>query len=126
MESTELSLLPELPYPIIVSSLDLHPPSEVSRGSRLLTYSFTYLSSAAGAFETRFGTWDSPIEGTLDLWKVKPGDSISQKRGQEAVVLVKEPCKPGMQVGGLCGLCGKDMTEYAHFSSSRAYSLTDV
>ena len=114
MESTELSLPPELPYPITISSLDLHPPSEVTRGVRLLTYSFTYLSIANGISETRFGTWDSPIEGILDLWKVKPGDIISHKRAHEAVVLVKEPCKHGMQVGGLCGLCGKDMTEYAY------------
>lgn len=116
MESTELSLPSELPYPITICSLDVHSPAEISRGTRLLTYSFTYLSHASDSSETRFGTgtWDSPIEGSLDLWKVTPGDTITQKRSREPVVLVKEPCKHGMQVGGLCGLCGKDMTEYAY------------
>jgi len=113
METTELSLPPELPYPIIVSSIELGPAAQVARGSRLLTYSYAHVSLASDSSETRFGTWDSPIEGTIHSWKIKPGDVISQTRAREPVILVNEPCKHGMQVGGLCGLCGKDMTEYA-------------
>ncbi|KAF8576120.1 hypothetical protein K439DRAFT_1419191 [Ramaria rubella] len=120
MESTELCLPPELPYPITISSLDLHHPAEITRGARLLTYSFVHVSISSGTSETRFGTWDSPIEGTLETWKIKPGAVITQKRVLEPVVLIKEPCKHGMQVGGLCGLCGKDMTDFDYTGFSNA------
>ena len=109
METTELTLPPELPYPLVVSSIELGPAAHVARGARLLTYSYLAGDSA----ETRFGTWDSPIEGTIDKWNIKPGDTVERSRAREPVILVSEPCKHGMQVGGLCSLCGKDMTECA-------------
>lgn len=52
------------------------------------------------------------MDGTIQMWKVKVGDVVSEKRARErAAVEVLEPCKHGVQIGGLCGLCGKDMTE---------------
>jgi RNA polymerase II subunit A-like phosphatase len=80
-----------------------------------LTYSFVYLSNVSGSKpENRYGTWDSAVEGVIDAWSVKPGDVLTLRRSQEKpVVLVTEPCKHGVQIGGLCGLCGKDMTGYA-------------
>lgn len=111
---TELYLPQSFPYPIKVVSLDVNPAANVERGTRLLSYSFVHLPASPGAQpETRFGTWDASVEGTLDAWKVKKGDVISERRGREKpVVLITEPCKHGVQIGGLCGLCGKDMTEY--------------
>lgn len=112
MESTELPLPLDLPFPITISSLELQESEQVERGTRLLTYSYTFTSRATGVSETRFGTWDSPIEGSLQSWKVNAGDVISQTRSREPALLISEPCKHGMQIGGLCGLCGKDVTEY--------------
>jgi RNA polymerase II subunit A-like phosphatase len=111
---TELHLPPTLPYPIKVISLDANVSASIERGTRLLSYSFVHISGAPESqLETRFGTWDSAVEGTLDSWKIKPGDVISDRRAREkTVVVVTEPCKHGVQIGGLCGLCGKDMTEY--------------
>lgn len=110
---TSLHLPPTLPFPIKIASLDIHPPSQVSRGTRLLTYSFAYVPpSPNSALETRFGTWDSSIEGTLQGWKVKVGDVIPERKARDrGVVEILEPCTHGVQIGGLCGLCGKDMTE---------------
>jgi RNA polymerase II subunit A C-terminal domain phosphatase len=110
--STELYLPPTFPYPIKVVSLDVDPQSTITRGTRLLSYSFVHISTTRkGQAESRFGTWDSAVEGTVDVWKIKPGDVISEQRAREkAVILVTEPCKHGVQIGGLCGLCGKDMT----------------
>ena len=52
------------------------------------------------------------MEGTIQAWKVKVGDVVSEKRAKERpAVEVLEPCTHGIQIGGLCGLCGKDMTE---------------
>ncbi|KAI9068710.1 hypothetical protein FKP32DRAFT_1587477, partial [Trametes sanguinea] len=111
---TELHLPPFLPYPIKLVSLALRPDSEVQRGSRLLDYSYTYKPPGPDARpELRFGTWDSPVEGTLTKWNFKQGDTISERRARETpAVFVLEPCKHGMQVSGLCCICGKDMTSY--------------
>ncbi|KAF8518264.1 hypothetical protein BU17DRAFT_48885 [Hysterangium stoloniferum] len=121
MGGAELLLCEGLPYPIIISSLDLEPPAEVERSTRLLTYSFKHKSSTTGVVETRFGTWDSPIDCKLESWTVKPGDLISSKC---AVAMVQEPCKHDVQVGGLCAVCGKDMTDFdytGYSDTSRAH-----
>jgi RNA polymerase II subunit A-like phosphatase len=111
---TELYLPQTFPYPIKVISIDVKPSASVQRGTRLLSYSFVYLSASADAQpETRFGTWDAAIEGEIDKWHIKAGDVISLRKAKEKpVVVVIEPCKHGMQLGGLCVLCGKDMTKY--------------
>ncbi|KAK7465542.1 CTD phosphatase Fcp1 [Stygiomarasmius scandens] len=124
---TELYLPSSFPYPIKVVSIDASTSSEIERGTRLLSYSFVYLSRTAGAQpETRFGTWDSAIEGTLQSWNVSVGDVISQRKAKEKPVgIVIEPCKHGMQLGGLCVLCGKDMTntDYIGFSDASRASI---
>ncbi|GJE86193.1 RNA polymerase II subunit A C-terminal domain phosphatase [Phanerochaete sordida] len=119
-DPTELYLPPHLPYPIKVVAHEVHPAHTVQRGTRLLSYSFTHHSTEAGK-ETRFGTWDSSIEGTVDSWAFKPGDTVSQRRAREqAAIKILEPCKHGIQIGGLCCLCGKDMTDYDYTGFSDA------
>ncbi|KAF5384884.1 hypothetical protein D9615_001109 [Tricholomella constricta] len=124
---TELYLPPTFPYPIKIVSIDAQPASSIQRGTRLLGYSFVHLSPVPDAKpETRFGTWDSAIEGTLDKWKVSVGDVVSLRKAKEKpVVVVIEPCKHGMQLGGLCVLCGKDMTntDYTGFSDASRASI---
>jgi RNA polymerase II subunit A C-terminal domain phosphatase len=112
-DPTELYLPRELSYPLKVVSLDAAAGSEVTRGTRLLSYSFIYVPKEPDSKpETRFGTWDSSIEGTLDHWNIEAGDVLSQRTAAEKPALVIiEPCKHGMQLGGLCVVCGKDMTE---------------
>lgn len=110
-DPTELYLPPHLPYPIKVVAHEVQPTDTVQRGTRLLSYSFTHKSPETGK-ETRFGTWDSSIEGTVDSWTFKPGDIVSQRKATEQpAIRILEPCKHGIQVSGLCALCGKDMTE---------------
>jgi len=123
---TDIFLSPELPYPVTVASLDAQRGASVRRGTRLLTYSFVYLSPATGFKpETRFGTWDCSVEGTVDSWKVRVGDLISVQRAkQKPVISITEPCKHGVQIGGLCGLCGKDMTECAYRHQAVCVPLT--
>ena len=112
-DTTELFLPPHLPYPIKVVAHAVRPAESVQRGTRLLSYSFTHDSPETGK-EIRFGTWDSSIEGSVDSWAFKPGDTVSQRRAREIpAIKILEPCKHGIQLGGLCCICGKDMTEYA-------------
>ncbi|KAF8913223.1 hypothetical protein CPB84DRAFT_529609 [Gymnopilus junonius] len=125
---TELYLPQHLDYPIKVLSLDARRNDEVQRGTRLLSYSFVYLPTASPdpLPQSRFGTWDSAIEGTLKVWNIKPGDVISSKKARDRpVVTILEPCKHGMQLGGLCVLCGKDMTnvDYTGFSDASRASI---
>ncbi|EGO02585.1 hypothetical protein SERLA73DRAFT_102556 [Serpula lacrymans var. lacrymans S7.3] len=125
--ATELFLPSNLPYPIKLVSLDARPLVSVQRGTRLLSYSFVYPSTVANSKpETGFGTWDCSVEGTVDAWKVRAGDIISEQRAKDRpVILVSEPCKHGVQVGGLCCLCGKDMTgyDYTGFSDASRASI---
>lgn len=110
-ETTDLHLPAHLPYPIKVVAHAVQPNASIERGTRLLSYSFKHVSKDNNESETRFGTWDSSIEGTVDKWLFKVGDTVSQRRAAETpAIKVLEPCKHGMQLGGLCCLCGKDMT----------------
>ncbi|KAF7307500.1 RNA polymerase II subunit A C-terminal domain phosphatase [Mycena indigotica] len=120
---TDLFLPPSFPFPIKVISIDAN--SQIKRGTRLLTYSFVHVPAQRNAQpESRFGTWDSAIEGNIVNWTVTVGDVISARKAREQpVVLVLEECKHGMQVGGMCVVCGRDMTvaDYIGFAdSSRA------
>ncbi|KAI0363753.1 hypothetical protein BV20DRAFT_1039761 [Pilatotrama ljubarskyi] len=122
---TELYLPPSLPYPIRIVALVASPNSDVQRGARLLDYSFTHKSPDAPP-ELRFGTWDSAVEGTLTKWNFKQGDTVSERRARDTpAVLILEPCKHGVQLGGLCCLCGKDMTsfDYTGFSDASRASI---
>lgn len=111
---TELFLPQFLPFPITIVSLDAHSRDTVHRGTRLLTYSFVHISHSPDLSpETRFGTWDAAIEGTLDSWRLNAGDVVSRNKAKRSPALViVEPCKHGIQLGGLCVICGKDMTKY--------------
>ena len=115
--STELYLPTSLPFPIKILKIPLKSPAEISRGTNLLSYSYTHCDKPTADEpepdpEVRYGTWDSPIEGVIDKWTIRPGDTLSAKQARgKPVLLVNEPCKHGMQLGGLCCLCGKDMTE---------------
>jgi len=111
---TELFLPSSFPFPVKVITLEAKPTDNLKRGTRLLTYSFVHIPNTPDSNpETRFGTWDAAVEGTLDVWKIKPGDVISQNRAKDKpALIVTEPCKHGIQLGGLCVLCGKDMTKY--------------
>ncbi len=110
---TDVFFPPGWPYPITISTIDAPQSSTVSRGSRLLSYSYQYLPRGSPRPETRFGTWDSAIDGDIQTWNIRPGDVVSvAKAKQKPALVVKEPCKHGVQHMGLCVLCGKDMTKY--------------
>lgn len=109
---TELYLPTTLPYPIKLVSLAVAPDADIQRGSRLLEYSYTYLDPDARP-QLRFGTWDSSLEGTFSRWAFNKDDIISAQRAREhPAAYILEPCKHGVQLGGLCCLCGKDMTRF--------------
>ena len=84
----------------------------ITRSTPLLYYSFKYKVPGEDTTEIRYGTWESHLEGTIELWSVDPRDVIKKDYG--SVLLVDEPCKHGPQIAGLCTNCGKDMTEWVY------------
>ncbi|KAH9081749.1 hypothetical protein EDB83DRAFT_2502993 [Lactarius deliciosus] len=122
--SSQIFLPPTTPFPIKVVKTQARASDSVQRGSPLLTYSFTSQpSEPGGRTQVLFGVWDCPVEGTIERWCVKNGDVIT---GDEKEVLrITEPCKHGIQMGGLCALCGKDMTQsdYTGFSNEARASI---
>lgn len=111
---SDLSLPPKLPFPVKVVKRLVRAGDKVERGTPLLTYSFNY-KSPDHKEETLYGTWESHVEGSVDMWIVDEGEIVGKEYGP--VIVVTEPCKHGLQIGGLCALCGKDMTLWAiqHF-----------
>lgn len=125
--STPLHLPTHLPYPIKIVAHAVQPSATVQRGTRLLTYSFLHTSKETGQ-ETRFGTWDSPIEGVVDSWVFKLNDTISARRSVDTpAIKITEPCKHEIQLHGLCCVCGKDMTRYVlNVSITPNFALTPM
>ncbi|KAI9512484.1 hypothetical protein F5148DRAFT_1279614 [Russula earlei] len=122
--SSQLFLPPGTPFPINVVKIQAKTSDSVQRGSPLLTYSFTSRpSEPGGRTQVLFGIWDCPVDGTIERWCVKERDVITSE--DKAVVYVSEPCKHGVQMGGLCALCGKDMTQsdYTGFSNEARASI---
>ena len=122
--ATELYLPSSLSFPIKILKIPFKPPAEIFRGTNLLSYSYVHCDKPSAEEpepepEVRYGTWDSPIEGMIERWNIRPGDIVGAKQAKgKPVLLVNEPCKHGMQLGGLCCLCGKDMTECVPPSSN--------
>ncbi|CAK5280408.1 unnamed protein product [Mycena citricolor] len=134
--ATKLFLPSAFPYPIKVVSLDSAADATVQQGTRLFTYSFVHTPAQANAkLETRFGTWDSPVVGSVSAWKVRAGEVITKEKAQERpVVLVMEDCKHEVQAFGLCASCGADMTgteqqngiEMTHSANGPVVSLEEA
>lgn len=108
MSSTPLHLPPLLPYPITLLSLT-PPATTINRADPLLTYAYTHHPPARSAEppERRSGRWLSPVSGSLGPWAVAKGDVVA---GPREVGTVDEECAHPVQLGGLCAVCGLDLT----------------
>ena len=120
---SKLHLPRDLPYPITVVELHEKPGASLTPGTRLLTYSWLSTDKSNDEPEPApgappkpkiklFGTWDCSVEGTLEEWLLKKDDVVTRERARQPALHATEPCQHGVQMGGLCALCGKDMTKY--------------
>lgn len=117
-----LSLGSKLKYPITISRLLKRPGDEIKKQDAILEYSFKWSKMVGDPFgeeyaqeQTTYATWDSPSDCSIKLWKVKEGMIIEHDM---AFVDVEEECPHSIQFAGLCGICGKDMTQTTWASSS--------
>ncbi|SLM41201.1 rna polymerase ii ctd phosphatase [Lasallia pustulata] len=108
-----------LHYPITVTELLKQPNDNVERFAPLFNYSYKTTVTEGDnlgneyqvekTFPTRF---ESTVEGILKQWRIEKGAVITQS-GLE-VAEIEEPCAHGVQFGGMCVSCGKDMTEFTY------------
>lgn len=105
-----------LRYPITVVKLLKAPGDKIKKQDSLMEYSFKWMREVGDSIrgetwqqeQTTIVTWDSPSDGELTHWLIREGQHIVADRG---VMEVKEECSHEIQFQGLCGMCGKDMTE---------------
>ncbi|KAI9049400.1 hypothetical protein LZ554_006434 [Drepanopeziza brunnea f. sp. 'monogermtubi'] len=125
-----LNLGARLKYPLTIIKLLKKPGDEIKKLEPILEYSWPRIvvvgdttSMEEGAqwtkVETAYGMWESPTEGSLKSWKVKEGMVIERDM---RFVDIEETCPHSVQFQGLCGMCGKDMTEvtFASFGDDTA------
>lgn len=118
--ATPLHLPPNLPYPITITRINSPADSNVARGSKLLEYSFRQTSPAGPSTSDHkslmlFGSWDSSLEGTVESWNVRVGQTLSGADARAisaggGAVRIREKCRHDVQIGGMCAVCGEDMT----------------
>lgn len=122
--SKTLRLGPRLRYPITIVNLLKQPGDAVKKQQPLFRYSYKWMKEVGDAIrddtweeeQTSIATFDSPTEGDLKQWLIKEGQVI---RADCPGLVVKEACGHEIQFQGMCGICGKDMTEVSWASETR-------
>ena len=105
-----------LHYPVTVTKLRLKESQDVAGNGPLFDYEYK-TKVLEGSEDNKDGklvertfpsTFQSYAEGTLSRWLIAPGMVITRPR--TPVADIEEPCKHEVQFGGMCAICGKDMT----------------
>lgn len=118
-----LSLGGQLKYPITIKALNKRPGDAIKKQESILNYTFSWLKTVGDPTsewnqweeeQTTIADWDSPIEGTIKQWKLREGMVITKDM---PFVEIEEACPHSVQFQGLCGMCGKDMTEMSWASA---------
>ncbi|ORY28173.1 hypothetical protein BCR39DRAFT_535875 [Naematelia encephala] len=127
---TPLTFPTTLPFPIKITRLIAHAGDTVSRGSSLLEYAFTSdesrraLTSGRGKEDEEIEEWDlvgvyeSPIEGEVEGWDgdISPGKVVERRHASRPLIIIQQPCSHPVQLHGMCGICGRDLTEDDYLS----------
>ncbi|KAI1248273.1 hypothetical protein MGN70_010523 [Eutypa lata] len=111
-----LRLGAHLHYPITISKILKKPGDNVKKQEPILKYTFKSqrkigdpdLDRERDYTDNLVADYDSPAEGKLQQWMVEAGDVIHKDQN---IVTIEEECAHDIQCAGLCGRCGKDMTE---------------
>jgi RNA polymerase II subunit A-like phosphatase len=105
-----------LRYPITVVKLLKAPGDKIKKQELLMEFSFKWMREVGDSIrgetwqqeQTTITGWNSPADGELTHWLIREGQHITADKG---VMEIKEECPHSIQFQGLCGICGKDMTE---------------
>ncbi|MCJ1389003.1 Carboxy-terminal domain (CTD) phosphatase [Xylographa bjoerkii] len=126
-----LRLPHSLHYPITVTELLKQPNDNVDKFTPLFAYFYktkvTEGDELGNVFEvdktfpTRF---ESNVEGTFKRWKIVEGAVITH--AGEDIAEIEELCAHGVQYGGMCVNCGKDMTERSYVTNQLDASRAQI
>ncbi|KAI4174808.1 MAG: hypothetical protein LQ343_002046 [Gyalolechia ehrenbergii] len=112
----QLQLPRGLHYPITITELLKQPDDNVERFAPLFSYSYKTTVTEGNKFGDEFQVekdfptkFESSVGGKLKAWSINVGDVIP-KPGTD-IAEIEEPCAHGMQFGGMCTICGQDMTQ---------------
>lgn len=118
----QLNLGPHLKYPITINKLLKKPGDEIKKQEAILQFKFTWVQQVGDPFgeqweeeQVTIADWDSPADGKISKWHVHEGLVIDK---DTTFVDIEESCPHSIQFAGLCGMCGKDMTEMSWASAS--------
>lgn len=100
-----------LRYPITITKLFKKAGDTIKKQEAIMEYKFVHWhETSSQAFDvTTYTEFDSPAEGVLKDWSIEEGMVIN---ADTACMTVEEACGHEVQIQGMCGLCGADMTEY--------------
>jgi RNA polymerase II subunit A-like phosphatase len=117
-----LGLGTKLKYPITINRLLKRPGDDIKKQEPIFQYKFTWTKKVGDPFgmewdeeQTTITDWDSPADGKIKEWKIREGMVIEK---DTQFVDIEETCPHSIQFQGLCGMCGKDMTEMSWASAS--------
>lgn len=118
-----LSLGPRLQYPITITKFHKQNGDKIKREEKILEFKWTIQIDAGDPTRDEvwkedraaYGDWDSSVDGQILSWKVKVGQVIEKDM---KFVEIEEDCPHSIQFAGLCGMCGKDMTEIGFASAA--------
>ncbi|RDI77527.1 hypothetical protein Vi05172_g12490 [Venturia inaequalis] len=124
---------PSLHYPITITKLLAKPDQSVDRFAPLFSYTYKTIVTEGNKYgdePIRFqkdfpAEFQSELEGTLRVWKIKPGDVLYESGIQ--LVDIDEPCTHDTVFGGLCANCGQEMDKLDNYlTTERASSRATV
>ncbi|KAI5290330.1 Carboxy-terminal domain (CTD) phosphatase [Ascosphaera aggregata] len=108
-----------LHYPITITKFMVSEGDEVELGTKLFTYTYTttvsQIDGMGGMIDVQMEyptMFESPVEGRFVNWKIKEKTYVEKPIQIAEIELL---CSHDVQFGGLCTLCGKDMTRASYY-----------
>ncbi|KAI5968945.1 fcp1 [Candida theae] len=121
-DSTPIKLPSSAPFPVIISSIQCKKGDTISKHETIFKYKYWVYQDDPNSKEDPptkmraecIGTFESPIEGTVESVDIHPQDEVTHSEVE--ILHVKEACAHTVQYGGLCALCGKSLEEERDYS----------
>ena len=112
----------ELHYPITVVTIRKQLNDFVERQDPLFEYSYRTKVKEEDDFgnieevdKSFYATFECSVEGWLRTWAIDKGTVVTGP--SSALAEVEEKCLHSIQYGGMCAICGKDMTTVDYTST---------
>lgn len=111
-------------YPVTVTKLLRQPGDEIEQNASLFVYEYKSqvtewdedVREDVERIRSFYAEFTCELEGTLTSLDVKGGQVLN---GRTRVADIEESCRHEVQFGGICAVCGKDMTTVQYSSTAK-------